>query len=775
MIQKVKGPGWTERKFGHHDQLSTSTENLAPVTQPAIPESTEFGTEPQQTYRSLVDNQGYRSLLPGLDEQRRIEVERVQRAELEDKFRDWNLQSSTFPAESTTSTSTIQLQTFNMSKPKPTPLPRVERSSPSTARDSPQNYRTQDVNVAENYYREDGMTQSYTENGQEATQGYREHRDGAQGKMKNVINQLRDVVSPNGVNNIRGTSRPRDSSSDPDSSSQNERERSQNDRERSQNDSKRSVAFTLPERSSPYNKSHDSSYSSHEASSPYNNAPERSLHNVPSSREHSSPLLHNFKESSRFSTTFGKKPASVTDFSSSSASEYSQHSSTATTTLPAHGYDRDNSRYGDNTDYSHRGDSAYGTRLPSDYLTNYTQDSEAYSTRDTVMSSGISSHNSTLLSNHNDRLQSTYDDRILSHHHERLLSQEMTSDSANGSVTDSFASSLNHSLDQPPPLPPSSNKPMLQVHPLPIPRSRPQPPPIPEKPKNLQLINKLSNSSVSSEVDRNTSFSETDKAYIENDKKSNSFETDQNSTQNSILNSTTTSMTSSTQGTLDPEGNTYSLDSESLNKLEKVRVERLKTLYKLVSGRLDDLQNVQQEKSKNTEFFQQILNIAQERNVPTAPFVRFIKRFETVYEVQTRLMINKQNLEAKIADAHDEEFIKPLVERNDQNLRDMEKLVDELDLTFQGLDAQLCQILDAEEHGIWVFFVKTLYTLIAEESNIQSKVRLVYEQIRKLENFSFNQIIKTRLTAQLSQSTQTKHQPGLNISQLLNGSSEIST
>ncbi|CAD5222202.1 unnamed protein product [Bursaphelenchus xylophilus] len=471
-ICKVKGPEWIERKFGQHDpNLSASTENVAPVSNQSthsIPESTEFGTEPQQAYRSLIDNQGYRSLLPDLEEQRQVEFERQKRLELEEKFRDWNLQS-TFSSSPVSSTSTIQLQTFNMPKSKPTPLPRVEKE-----------------------------------------------------------------------------------------------------------------------------------------------------------RERSSPVI---------------------------------------TTLPS----RENM-----------------------------------------------SHSS--------------------------------SDSANGSVlstNDSF-SSLNQSMDQPPPLPPASHKPMLQVHPLPVPRSRPQPPPIPEKPKNLQV----------SKFNTLNSFS----SDLGSEKSSNS--------------------SSQASFSLDPEGVTYSMDDDSLNKLEKVRVERLKTLYKLVSGRLDDLQNVQQEKSKNTELFQQIVNIAQDRNVPTAPFVRFIKRFEMVYEVQTRLMINKQNLENKIEDSKDEEFIKPLIERNEQNLRDMEKLVDELDQTFQSLDGQLCQVLEQEEHEIWVFFVRTLYSLIAEESSIQSKVRLVYEQIRKLENFSFNQIIKTRITPSLSQSTQTKSSlslGGLNISQLLSNSPTVST
>jgi hypothetical protein len=152
-------------------------------------------------------------------------------------------------------------------------------------------------------------------------------------------------------------------------------------------------------------------------------------------------------------------------------------------------------------------------------------------------------------------------------------------------------------------------------------------------------------------------------------------------------------------------------------------------LYEKVSGRWEDLKNLHNEKKKNAELFQQTMEIAQRNGVPTSSFLRFVKRFEAVYEVQTRLVLNKQQLRKSLENTKDDEFLLPLIEQNDSNTQDIERIVDELDITFRQLDGQLCTILEPDQHERWVFFVRTLYSLIAEQTSIQFKVRYVTQQI----------------------------------------------
>jgi hypothetical protein len=69
------------------------------------------------------------------------------------------------------------------------------------------------------------------------------------------------------------------------------------------------------------------------------------------------------------------------------------------------------------------------------------------------------------------------------------------------------------------------------------------------------------------------------------------------------------------------------------------------------------------EKKKNAELFQQTMEIAQRHGIPVTPFMRFVKRFESVYEVQTRLVLNKQQLRKNLESTHDHEFLMPLIEQ----------------------------------------------------------------------------------------------------------------
>lgn len=155
-----------------------------------------------------------------------------------------------------------------------------------------------------------------------------------------------------------------------------------------------------------------------------------------------------------------------------------------------------------------------------------------------------------------------------------------------------------------------------------------------------------------------------------------------------------------------------------------------------MNATIEDLKNLHSERKKNGELFQQTMEIVQRNGIPTSPFIRFIKRFEAVYEVQTRLTLNKQQLLKSLQNTKDEEFLLPLIEQNESNTQDIERIVDELDSTFRELDSQLCQILEPNQHERWVFFVRTLYSLIAEQTSIQFKVRYVSGQIKKLEEFS---------------------------------------
>lgn len=113
-----------------------------------------------------------------------------------------------------------------------------------------------------------------------------------------------------------------------------------------------------------------------------------------------------------------------------------------------------------------------------------------------------------------------------------------------------------------------------------------------------------------------------------------------------------------------------------------------------------------------------------------------MKRFEAVYEVQTRLVLNRQRLAKELERTGDVDFLTPLIRHNETHTQDVEKIVDELDATFRRLDAQLCTVLSADEHERWVFMISTLYSLIAEDTSIQAKVRYVNDMIRKLESFS---------------------------------------
>ena len=162
----------------------------------------------------------------------------------------------------------------------------------------------------------------------------------------------------------------------------------------------------------------------------------------------------------------------------------------------------------------------------------------------------------------------------------------------------------------------------------------------------------------------------------------------------------------------------------------------LAILYEKVGGRWDDLKNLHNEKKKNHELFLQTCEIAEAGGLSIAPYNRFLKRFESVYEVQTRLVLNRQRLSKELERTGDTEFLLPLLRQNEAHAIDVERIVDELDATFRRLDAQLCTVLSADEHERWVFFVSTLYSLIAEETSIQFKVRYVTEQIKKLEEFS---------------------------------------
>jgi hypothetical protein len=159
-------------------------------------------------------------------------------------------------------------------------------------------------------------------------------------------------------------------------------------------------------------------------------------------------------------------------------------------------------------------------------------------------------------------------------------------------------------------------------------------------------------------------------------------------------------------------------------------------LYERVSGRWEDLKNVHNEKKKNAELFRSTMEIAQRHGIPITPFMRFVKRFESVYEVQTRLVLNKQQLRKSLETSQDHEFLMPLIEQNNSNTQDIERIVDELDATYRQLDGQLCEVLDPDQHERWIFFVRTLYSLIAEQTSIQFKVRYVSGQIKKLEEFS---------------------------------------
>lgn len=143
-----------------------------------------------------------------------------------------------------------------------------------------------------------------------------------------------------------------------------------------------------------------------------------------------------------------------------------------------------------------------------------------------------------------------------------------------------------------------------------------------------------------------------------------------------------------------------------------------------MSGRWEDLKNVHNEKKKNAELFQQTMEIAQRHGIPVTPFMRFVKRFEAVYEVQTRLVLNKQQLRKNLESSEDHEFLMPLIEQNNSNTQDIERIVDELDATFRQLDGQLCEVLDSDQHERWVFFVRTLYSLIAEQTSIQVRFKI---------------------------------------------------
>ena len=197
------------------------------------------------------------------------------------------------------------------------------------------------------------------------------------------------------------------------------------------------------------------------------------------------------------------------------------------------------------------------------------------------------------------------------------------------------------------------------------------------------------------------------------------------------------------------------LDTETLIQMENQRIATLTTLYEKVDGRWNDLKNLHDEKKKNNELFQQTMVIVQRNGISTNPFLRFIKRFEAVYEVQTRLVLNKQQLRKSLESTKDNDFLMPLIEQNDSNTQDIEHIVDELDSTFRQLDEQLCQILEPDQHERWVFFVRTLYSLIAEQTSIQFKVRYVSQQIKKLEEFSFKHMGLSR-SANTSSSSDAK-------------------
>ncbi|KAI6215365.1 Patched-related protein 9 [Aphelenchoides besseyi] len=245
-------------------------------------------------------------------------------------------------------------------------------------------------------------------------------------------------------------------------------------------------------------------------------------------------------------------------------------------------------------------------------------------------------------------------------------------------------------------------KPMIHVHPFPVPRAnKPQAPPVPEKPKYLQT-SRLKSFDLSDKLCPSSSFSEFDMNHA------------------------------------------YELSADALNELENQRIESLASLYEKVGGRWEDLKNLHNEKKKNAELFGQTMEIVQHNRIPTAPFIRFVKRFEAVYEVQTRLVLNKQQLQKELKRTQDEEFLIPLMDTNEGNTRDVENIVDELDATFRRLDEQLCEILDSEQHERWVFFVRTSYSLIAEQTSIQFKVRYVTDQIKKLESFSWETRLVTR-------------------------------
>lgn len=255
------------------------------------------------------------------------------------------------------------------------------------------------------------------------------------------------------------------------------------------------------------------------------------------------------------------------------------------------------------------------------------------------------------------------------------LNSKPLSDNSLGLSSSSLAARFNFSTDlNGSQLPQNPLKPTVHVQPFPVIRSQ-QPPPVPEKPKSLQTA-KLKTVEIS--ADKSTS----------------------------------------SLGDFD-----YSNpDNEALNQFEVRRIATLTNLYEKVSGRWEDLKNLHNEKKKNAELFQQTMEIAQRNGIPTSPFLHFIKRFEAVYEVQTRLVLNKQQLRKSLETTHDEEFLLPLIEQNNSNTQDIERIVDELDATFRQLDAQLCNVLDPDQHERWVFFVRTLYSLIAEQTSIQFKV-----------------------------------------------------
>jgi hypothetical protein len=301
-------------------------------------------------------------------------------------------------------------------------------------------------------------------------------------------------------------------------------------------------------------------------------------------------------------------------------------------------------------------------------------------------------------------------------------------------------------------------KPMVQVHPMPAPRSsllsgsppetlKKQPPPVPRKPQTLRQKSETANTSFDS------SF--TQELEIKCSKPSTMSEKLDLSTANFSIGSPSIFSSSKTLSSA------YSTDSlhllcaspsllnlqnslnhayynpeqftnQRLEELESQRLESIQKLSKKVKEREEDLSAVMEELEHNENIRKSLLQSISPNESLISRLNIHVVQFVRLTQLETRLELQNEKLQ-NISGANDEDFLAARRRRLDEQLEDASFVRSSFDVRDAQLEEELRLALDSDDLMMeWRFYKTTLQKLNIEKKQIEDKIAHVRAQLRTL-------------------------------------------